>query len=67
MTKYHVQECKMGRAVGDWIEVYANSDLEAAKKMVCPDLRRSGKLGELRARVRAAGNPQNEIDFYADN
>jgi len=67
MTKYHVQECRMGKAVGGWMEVYANSDLEAAEKIVGPNLRRAGKLGELRARVRAASNPKNETDFYADN
>jgi hypothetical protein len=65
--KYHVQECKMGKAVGGWMGVYANSDLEAAEKIVGPNLRRAGKLGEHRARVRAANNPKNEIDFYADN
>jgi hypothetical protein len=67
MTKYHVQECKMGKAVGGWMEVFANNDAEAAEKVVGPDLRRTGKLGELRARVRLASNPKNEIDFYADN
>jgi hypothetical protein len=68
MTKYYVQECKLGKAAGDWIAVYANSDLEAAQKIVVGlNLRRVGKLGELRARVRAASNPENEIDFYADN
>jgi hypothetical protein len=67
MTKYHVQECKMGKAVGGWVEVCANSDLEAAEKIVGPNLRRAGKLGELRARVRAVGNLKKQIDFYADN
>jgi hypothetical protein len=59
MTLYHVQECKSGNAVRDWMEVYANSDQEAAKKLVGPNLRRIGKLGELRALVRLASDPKN--------
>jgi hypothetical protein len=66
MTLYHVQECKSGKAVRDWMEVYANSDQEAAKKLVGPNLRRIGKLGELRARVRLASDLKNEIAFYSD-
>jgi hypothetical protein len=58
MTLYHVQECKSGNAVRDWMEVYANSDQEAAKKLVGPNLRRIGKLGELRALVRLASDPK---------
>jgi len=67
MTKYHVQECNMGKAVGGWVDVYAKSDVEAAQKIVGPNLRRTGKLGELRARVRNASDPKKESDFYADN
>lgn len=66
MTLYHVQECKSGKAVRDWIEVYANSDQEAAKKLVGPNLRRVGKLGELRARVRLASDLKQETLFYSD-
>src|SRR5947209_5000532 len=60
MTKYHVQECKGGVAVHDWEEIYANNDQEAAEKVAGPNLRRAGKLGELRARVRPVGNLKNE-------
>lgn len=66
MTLYHVQECKSGNAVRDWMEVYANSDQEAARKLVGPNLTRIGKLGELRALVRLASDPKNEIAFYSD-
>jgi hypothetical protein len=67
MSKYHVQECNSGKVVGGWIEVYANSDQEAAEKLVGRDIRRVGKLGELRARVRSASNLQKETDFYSSN
>lgn len=67
MTKYHVQECRMGKGVGGWQEIFANSDEEAANKVVSGQLRRSGKLGELRVRVRLADNPKQEADFYTDN
>lgn len=67
MNKYLVQECNMGKAVGGWQEIYANSDTEAAQKVVRGDLRRVGKLGELRVRVRLANDPKTETDFYADN
>jgi hypothetical protein len=67
MTKYHVQECKMGKAVGGWHEIYANSEQDAARKVVRGNLRPKGKLGELRVRVRLASDPKQEADFYADN
>jgi hypothetical protein len=66
MTLYHVQECKSGKAVRDWMEVYANSDQEAAKKLVGPNLRRVGKLSELRTRVRLANDLKQETLFYSD-
>ncbi len=67
MTKYLVQECNMGKAVGGWQEIFANSELEAAQKVVSGELRRAGKLGELRVRVRVASDTKTETDFYADN
>ena len=67
MSKYLVQECNMGKAVGGWQEIYANSDIEAAQKVVNGVLRRAGKLGELRVRVRVANDSKAETDFYADN
>ncbi len=65
MHKYHVQECEGGKAIGDWQEIYANGDQEAAEKVAGPNLRRVGKLGELRARVRPVGNLKNETAFYS--
>jgi hypothetical protein len=66
MKKYYVQKCKHGVAVADWLEIYANSEDEAAKKLVRGTLRRAGKLGELRVRVRECGNLNNPTNFYAD-
>jgi hypothetical protein len=67
MTKFIVQECNQGRNVGPSQTIYANSDIEAARAVVhgC-DLRRKGKLGELRVRVRAASARGEEICFYSD-
>lgn len=65
MTKFIVQECVDGRNVGPSQTIYANSDIEAARVVVSGcELRRKGKLGELRVRVRAVSNP--EVCFYAD-
>jgi hypothetical protein len=67
MTKFIVQECQEGRNVGSSEVVYANSDLEAAKTVATGcDLRRKGKLGGLRVKVRVAANPGTEALFYAD-
>jgi hypothetical protein len=67
MHKYHVQECEGGNAVGDWQEIYANSDQEAAEKVVGRNIRSVGKLGELRARVRPVGDLKNETAFYSQD
>ena len=65
MHKYHVQEYRDGKAVGDWQVIYANSDQEAAEKVVGRNIRCVGKLGELRARVRPVGDLKNETAFYS--
>jgi hypothetical protein len=39
MLLYHVQECRGGKVVRDWMEIYANNDQEAAEKLVGPNLR----------------------------
>jgi hypothetical protein len=67
MNQYHVQECKGGKVIADWQEIYADNDQEAAEKVAGPNLRRAGKLGELRARVRSVGNLKNETAFYSAN
>lgn len=67
MTKFNVQECKEGRNVGQSQTIFANSELEAAKAVVVGcDLRQEGKLGELRARVRAKSAESREVCCYAD-
>jgi hypothetical protein len=67
MTKFIVQECQEGRNVGVLEVVYANSDLEAARATAIGcDLRRAGKLGELRVKVRVAAHPAMETLFYCD-
>ena len=67
MTKFVEQECHEGRNVGAPKAVDANSDLEAAKT-VAPgcDLRRKGKLRELRVKVRVEAQPARETLFYSD-
>ena len=67
MTKYRVQECRDGKNVGPSQVIYANTDMEAAKAVAHgSELRRKGKLGELRVRVWTTTNPATEIAFYAD-
>ncbi|SRR5713226_5297718 len=67
MTRFIVQECDQGRNIGPNETIYANSDIEAAQAVVygC-NLRRKGKLGELRVRVREADGRRDEVCFYAD-
>jgi hypothetical protein len=69
MTKFLVQKCDQGADVGPRQMIYANSDIDAAHSVVpSDDLRRLGKLGELRVRVRAAEAPPNqEIYFFSDS
>jgi hypothetical protein len=64
MPKYLVQLWSDGKA-GKWEETYANSELEAAEKATGVELRAVGKIGELRARVRVAGDLSKESAFYA--
>jgi hypothetical protein len=63
--KYIVQLWSNGKA-GEWEEISADSELEAAEKTAGTKLRMVGKLGELRARVRVVGNLDNETTFYAE-
>jgi hypothetical protein len=67
MTKYRVQGCEEGKNVGASEIVYANTDLEAAQSVAFGvELRRKGKLGELRARVWTTVDPVTETAFHAD-
>ena len=66
MRRYEVRECKFGKDVRPWQEIFANSDDEAATKLVSGQLRRTGKPGELRVRVRPVGDLKNQTLFYAD-
>ena len=64
MRDYLVQKWFDGKA-DRWQEISANSELEAAERVVGTNLRTAGKLGELRARVRVVGNLSKETAFYA--
>jgi hypothetical protein len=65
MTKFLVQKCDQGVDVGPRQTIYANSDIDAALNVVAgDDLRRLGKLGELRVRVRAAEAPPDQVIYF---
>jgi hypothetical protein len=70
MTKYLVRDWGEGGAdlSSPPVEVYAESALEAARKVVSPttNLRSTGNPNQIRARVRPSGNANEEVLFYAD-
>ena len=62
--EYLVQKWLDGKA-GTWQRISANSSLDAAERVTGIQLKTVGRLGELRARVQEAGDPSNEMAFYA--
>jgi hypothetical protein len=61
---YIVQKWSDGKASA-WQRISADSELEAAERVTGIKLRKVGKLGDLRARVRVVGNLSQETAFYA--
>jgi hypothetical protein len=66
MQKYLVEVWTDGKA-GDWQEITAGSEHEAAERVIGIQLKASGMPGELRAHVRLAGDIRTGVAtrFYA--
>jgi hypothetical protein len=55
-----------GPQASDWGQIYASSELDAARKVAGPRIHEKGRAGELRVRIVAAGSTKPPTCFYRD-
>jgi len=66
VRRYSVQKCdRLGKNTGAPLEIYADSEIKAAEIATGMKLRQRGRSGEMRARVRVAGQASPPTPFFA--